>query len=97
MFLWPIFRWFQANPWAQWVAGIAAAYIAFRVWLANKIGRERKEAREEARDNVIEQIEEQTHDRVEDAREAASSTDDLNADQLRKLRAADPNNRSRLP
>jgi hypothetical protein len=97
MWLWPIFRWFQANPWAQWVAGIAAAYIAFRVWLGSKIKRERKEARKEGREEVIDQIEEQTNERVQEAREAARSTDDLNADQLRKLRAADPNNRSRVP
>jgi hypothetical protein len=97
MWLWPIFRWFQANPWAQWVAGIAAAYIAFRVWLGSKIKRERKEARKEGREEVIDQIEEQTNERVQEAREAARSTDDLNADELRKLRAKDPNNRSRVP
>ena len=96
MWLWPIFRWFQANPWAQWVAGIAAAYIAFRVWLGSKIKRERKEARKEGREEVIDQIEEQTDEaiqRVEASRDAVRS---LNERQLRELAAKSPHNRGRV-
>jgi predicted nucleic acid-binding protein len=92
-----VWLWFKANPAAQWAAGIVAAYVTFRIWLGRKISREREDAAEEAVEEVVKQIEEQTHERVEEAREAAKSTDDYNADQLRKLRAADPNNRSRLP
>lgn len=92
-----VWLWFKANPAAQWVAGIVAAYLTFRLWLSAKIRRERKDAADEATEEVIEQIKEQTDERIEDAREASRSTDDLNAEQLRKLRARDPNNRSRVP
>jgi hypothetical protein len=92
-----VWLWLKANPAAQWLLGIAAAYAAFRIWLWRKIVSVRREVQEDARDEIIEQIEEQTHERIEDAREASRSTDDLNAEQLRKLRAADPNNRSRVP
>jgi hypothetical protein len=96
MWLWPIFRWFQANPWAQWVAGLGAAYIAFRLWLSGKMRGERKEARKEGREEVINQIKEQTSEavqRVEDERAAVRS---LNEQQLRELAAKSPNNRGRL-
>jgi hypothetical protein len=53
MWLYPVFRWFQANPWAKWVAGIAAAFVAFRVWLWRKIKSERKDAKDDARDERI--------------------------------------------
>jgi hypothetical protein len=92
-----IWLWLKANPAAQWALAIGGVWITFRLWLARKIRREREDAAEEAVEEVVKQIEEQTHERVEEAREAARSTDDLNADQLRKLRAKDPNNRSRLP
>jgi uncharacterized membrane protein YccC len=92
-----IWLWFRSNPAAQAVAGVVAVYIAFRLWLARKIRREREDATEEAVEDVVQQIEEQTNERVEEAREAARSTDDLNAAELRRLRAKDPNNRSRLP
>ena len=96
-FLWPVFDFFANNKTARWIAAGVAALLAFLSWQRLRDIRIRKEVRKEARDNVIEQIEEQTDERVEDAREAARSTDDLNAEQLRKLRAKDPNNRSRLP
>jgi hypothetical protein len=96
-FGYPFYLWLKANPAAQWALAIGGAWITFRIWLARKISREREDAAEEAVEQVVKQIEEQTHERVEEAREAARSTDDYNADQLRKLRAADPNNRSRLP
>ena len=89
--------WFKSNPAAQAVAAVAALYFTFRLWLARKIRREREDAAEEAVEDVVQQIEEQTNERVEEAREAARSTDDLNAAELRRLRAKDPNNRSRLP
>ena len=95
--LWKLFDFIANNKYAQWALAIVSGLALYKTYERLRDIRIRKEVREEARDNVIEQIEEQTHDRVEDAREAASSTDDLNADQLRKLRAADPNNRSRLP
>jgi hypothetical protein len=96
MWLWPIFRWFQANPWAQWVAAGVAAYGAFRLWLAGKIRGERKEARKEGREEVIEQIQEKTNEavqRVEDERRATASLND--AERLR-LAAKSPNNRGRM-
>jgi hypothetical protein len=96
-FGYPFYVWLKANPLAQWLLGIAAAYAAFRLWLWRKIVSVRREVQKEAVEEVVKQIEEQTHERVEEAREAAKSTDDYNADQLRKLRAKDPNNRSRLP
>ena len=92
-----VWLWLKANPAAQWALGIGAAYVTFRIWLSRKIGAARKEGATEAREEVIEQIKEQTDERIEDAREASRSTDDLNAAELRKLRARDPNNRSRVP
>jgi predicted nucleic acid-binding protein len=82
-----------ANPVARWVVLIVTGLFIHRLWLWRRDSRVRKEITKD----VVEQIEEQTNDRVEQAREAAASTDDLNAEQLRKLRARDPNNRSRLP
>jgi hypothetical protein len=96
MFLWPIFRWFQANPWAQWVAGLAAAYIAFRIWLSGKVRGARKEARKEGREEVIDQIKEQTSEAVQRVEDERSATRDLNERQLRELAAKSPNNRGRL-
>ena len=95
--LWPVFDFFANNKTARWIAAGVAGLFAFLSWQRLRDIRIRKEVRKEARDNVIEQIEEQTDERIEDAREASRSTDDLNAEQLRKLRARDPNNRSRLP
>ena len=82
-----------ANPVARWVVLIVTGLFIHRLWLWRRDSRVRKEITKD----VVEQIEEQTNERVEDAREAARTTDDLNADQLRQLRAKDPNNRSRLP
>jgi uncharacterized membrane protein YccC len=92
-----LWLWFKNEPIAQGVAIAVGLWIAFRLWLARKIRREREDATEEAVEDVVKQIQEQTNERVEEAREAAMSTDDLNAAELRKLRAKDPNNRSRLP
>ncbi len=98
MWLWPIFRWFQANPWAQWVAGIVAAYVAFRVWLSGKIRGERREARKEGREDVIDEINKE-NSRVEKAIDAADrdAVERLNSEQLRKLTESDPLNRGRAP
>ena len=82
-----------ANPVARWVVLIVTGLFIHRLWLWRRDSRVRKEITKD----VVEQIEEQTNERVEDAREAARTTDDLNAEQLRQLRAKDPNNRSRLP
>ena len=97
MWLYGVFDWFSRNPAAQWAAGIGAALAAFWGWMTLRDRRIKKEARKEGRQQVIEEVKEQTDERVEDAREAARSTDDYNTDQLRQLRARDPNNRSRLP
>jgi len=97
MWLYGVFDWFSRNPAAQWAAGIGAALAAFWGWMTLRDRRIQKEARKEGRQQVIEEVKEQTDERVEDAREAARSTDDLNAAELRQLRARDPNNRSRLP
>ena len=86
-----------ANPVARWIVIIVTGLFVHRIWLWRRDRKFKREARIEVREEITQQIEEQTNERVEDAREAARSTDDLNADQLRKLRAADPNNRSRLP
>ena len=96
MWLWPIFRWFQANPWAQWVAGIAAAYVAFRAWLAAKIRGERKEARKEGREQVIKEVKEQTDEALQRVEEDRATVRDLNQQQLRKLAGESPHNRGRL-
>jgi membrane protein implicated in regulation of membrane protease activity len=97
MWLYPVFRWFQANPWAKWVAGIAAAFVAFRVWLWRKIKSERKDAKAEGKREVIEQIEEKTNEAVQRVEDDRARVRDLNDEQLRKLLAKDPNNRGRLP
>ena len=97
MWLYPVFRWFQANPWAKWVAGIAAAFVAFRVWLWRKIKSERKDAKAEGKRDVIEQIEEKTNEAVQRVEDDRARVRDLNDEQLRKLLAKDPNNRGRLP
>jgi len=41
-----IWLWFRSNPAAQAVAFVVALYIAFRLWLARKIRREREDAAE---------------------------------------------------
>jgi Flp pilus assembly protein TadB len=82
-----------ANPVLRWIVLIATGLFIHRLWLWRRDSRVRKEITKD----IVDQIEEQTNERVEEARKAARSTDDLNADQLRKLRAKDPNNRSRLP
>jgi membrane protein implicated in regulation of membrane protease activity len=92
-----VFRWFQTNPWAKWVAGIAAAFVAFRVWLWRKIKSERKDAKAEGKREVIEQIEEKTNEAVQRVEDDRARVRDLNDEQLRKLIAKDPNNRGRLP
>ena len=88
--------WFRSNPAAQWVAGITVAYVTFRIWLARKIGRERKEAAEEAREEVIEAIEKDTDDAIQRVEDDRAAVERLNADQLRKLAEASPHNRGRL-
>jgi restriction endonuclease Mrr len=88
--------WLKSNPLAQWMLGIGAAYVTFRIWLASKVKRERREAAEEAREEVIEQIEEQTDDAIQRVEDDRRATADLNDEQLRKLAEASPHNRGRL-
>jgi len=91
-----IWLWFRSNPAAQAVAGVVAVYIAFRLWLARKIRREREGAAEEAVEQVIETIEKETENavqRVEDDRDVVRL---LNEQQLRDLAARSPHNRGRL-
>jgi hypothetical protein len=88
--------WFRSNPAAQAVAGVVAVYIAFRLWLARKIRREREDAAEEAIKDVIETIEKDTDDaiqRVEDERQRVADLDDS---QRLRLAAGSPHNRGRL-
>ena len=86
-----------ANPVARWIVIIVTGLFVHRIWLWRRDRKFKREARIDVREEITHQIEEQTNERVEDAREAAMSTDDYNAQQLRELRAKDPNNRSRLP
>ena len=95
-FGWSLWVWFRNNPAAQVAAGIGAAWIAFRIWLASKVKRERREAAEDAREEVIEQIEEQTDEAIERVEADRERVADLNDAELRKLAAASPNNRGRL-
>jgi hypothetical protein len=93
MWLYPVFRWFQANPWAKWVAGIAAAFVAFRVWLWRKIKSERKDAKAEGKREVIEHIETKEAELKEAANEAENRiTADLNERSLRDVAARSPEN-----
>jgi hypothetical protein len=91
-----IWLWFKANPVAQWAAGIGAAYVLFRIWLARKIGAARQEAATEAREEVIEQIEEQTDDAIQRVEDERAATRALNEQQLLDLAAKSANNRGRL-
>ena len=85
--------WFRSNPAAQWVAGITVAYVTFRIWLARKIGRERKEAAQEAREEVVEVIEAKEDKLKEAANEAENRvTADLNTRSLRNVAANSPEN-----
>ena len=95
-FGWGLWTWFRSNPAAQWAAGIGAAYVTFRIWLASKVKRERREAAEDAREEVIEQIEKETDDAIQRVEDDRAAVERLNAEQLRKLAAASPNNRGRL-
>jgi lipopolysaccharide export LptBFGC system permease protein LptF len=91
-----LWLWFKSNPWAQAAAVIGAAYVAFRIWLASKVKRERREAAEEAREEVIEQIEKETADAIQRVEDDRAIVADLNEQQLRKLAEASPHNRGRL-
>jgi hypothetical protein len=91
-----VWLWFKANPAAQWVASIVAAYLTFRLWLSAKIRSERKDAAEDATEEVIEQIEKETDDAIQRVEDERAATADLNAEQLRKLAAGSPHNRGRL-
>ena len=95
-FGWSLWVWFRSNPAAQVAAAIGAAYVAFRIWLASKVKRERREAAEEAREEVIEQIEKETTDAIQRVEDDRAIVADLNEQQLRKLAASSPNNRGRL-
>ncbi len=88
--------WLKANPWAQAVAFVVAVYIAFRLWLARKIRREREDAAEEAVEQVTEQIQEKTDEAIQRVEDDRAAVRDLNNEQLRKLAEASPHNRGRL-
>lgn len=77
MWLFPIFRWFQANPLAQWIAGIGAALAAFWGWMTLRDRRrDRNKEREielEAQDKsrqVIAKAEEKTDETIRKSDEA---------------------------
>jgi hypothetical protein len=77
MWLYPIFRWFQANPLAQWIAGISAALAAFWGWMTLRDRRrDREKEREielEAQDKsrqVIAKAEEKTDETIRKSDEA---------------------------
>ena len=97
MFLWKVFDWFAKNPWAQWVAGLGALYITFRIWLSGKVRGERREARKEGREDVIDEIREQTDETIQRVEDERAATRDLNDNQLRELAAKSPHNRGRVP
>lgn len=90
-----IWLWFKNLPSAyHWVAGIAAAYALFRVWLWRKIKGERKDAKAEGQREVIERIETKEAQLKEAANEAENRiTEQLNADSLRNVAARSPENR----
>ena len=91
-----IWLWFKANPAAQWVAAIVAAYVTFRLWLAAKIRRERKDAADEATEKVIEAIEKETDDAIERVEQERERVADLNDAERLRLAAGSPHNRGRL-
>ena len=91
-----LWLWFRSNPAAQAVAAVSVLYVTFRIWLARKIGRVRKEAADEAREEVIEAIEKDTDDAIQRVEDDRAAVERLNADQLRKLAEASPHNRGRL-
>lgn len=86
---------FRASRIAQGISAIAIIFVGYTSWLArhNKNVREREERR------IKREIERQANDRREAARVAVEevrgryTTDDLNREQLRKLRQRDQNNR----
>ncbi len=91
-----IWLWFRSNPAAQAVAFVVALYIAFRLWLARKIRREREDAAEEAVEQVTEQIQEKTDEAIQRVEDDRAAVERLNSEQLRKLAEASPHNRGRL-
>lgn len=96
MWLFPVFRWFQANPLAQWIAGIGAALAAFWAWISLRDRRIRREARKEAKREVVEEIQEQTDETLQRIEDDRAAVRDLNEQQLRQLAEDSPNNRGRL-
>jgi hypothetical protein len=91
-----VWLWFKANPAAQWVAGIVAAYLTFRLWLSAKIRSERKDAAEDATEEVIEAIEKETDDAIQRVEQERERVSDLNDAERLRLAAGSPHNRGRL-
>ena len=91
-----IWLWFKANPAAQWTAAIVAAYVTFRLWLAAKIRRERKDAADEATEEVIEAIEKETDNAIKRVEQERERVSDLNDAERLRLAAGSPHNRGRL-
>ena len=76
-FGYPFYVWLKANPLAQWLLGIAAAYATFRLWLWRKIVSVRREEQQnieikaqEASRKVIEKAKEKTHETIRKSDEA---------------------------
>jgi cell division protein FtsB len=69
--------WLKSNPLAQWLLAIAAAWIAFRIWLATKVQAVRKDeqqkieikAQETARE-VIDKAKDKTNETIRKAEDA---------------------------
>jgi hypothetical protein len=72
-----VWLWFKANPAAQWVASIVAAYLTFRLWLSAKIVSVRREEQQtieikaqEASRKVIDKAKDKTNETIRKADDA---------------------------
>jgi hypothetical protein len=95
MWLFPLFRWFQAlPPAAHWAAGIGTGLAAFWGWMTLRDRRRDKETTRKIEAKV-----EKENRRVEEAVDQADrdAVERLNSEQLRKLTERDPLNRGRAP
>ena len=76
-FGWGLWVWFRNNPAAQVAAGIGAAWIAFRIWLATKVRAVRKDEQQkieikaqEASRKVIDKAKDKTSETIRKAEDA---------------------------
>jgi hypothetical protein len=81
------------NPVVRWFLIVASVFIGVKIY-----GEKReRDGRVAERRRVINQIEEQTDERIEQGRAARRDVEQRSDDERVRERAADPNNRLRLP